>query len=75
MKATVRTHYDGDPRLIYGGPGEGLTIECEVTWPPSSQGKQIPVYVDADMVEKLLLEFRRHAARRRSGPLSKLRRR
>ena len=75
MKAQVREHYNGEPRLILGGPGEGLTIETEVVWPPSSQGKRIPVYVDADMVEKLLLEFRRHAARRRSGPLSKLRRR
>lgn len=71
MRAKVREHYNGDPRLVFGGPGEGLTIECEVVSPPSSAGKQIPVYVDADMVEKLLLEFRRHAARRRAGPLAK----
>ncbi len=73
MRAKVRTHYNGDPRLVFGGPGEGLTIECEVVNPPSSAGKQIPVYVDADMVEKLLLEFRRHAARRRAGPLAESR--
>lgn len=70
MQATVKTHYDGEPRLILGMPGEGLTIECEVIHPPSSRGKRIPVYVDPDMVEKLLLEFRRHAARRRAGPLA-----
>lgn len=69
MRAKVREHYNGDPCLIFGGPGEGLTIECEVTDPPSSVGKRIPVYVDADMVEKLLLEFRRHAARRRAAPI------
>lgn len=74
MRATVKTHYNGDPRLILGGPGEGLTIECEVVDPPSSAGKRIPVYVDADMVEKLLLEFRRHTARRRAGPLAEAKR-
>jgi hypothetical protein len=71
MRGKVREHYNGDPRLILGGPGEGLTVEVEITDPPSSRGKRVPVYVDADMVEKLLLEFRRHAARRRAGSLSK----
>ena len=74
MRATVSKHYNGEPRLILGAPGEGLTIECEVIHPPSSQGKRIPVYVDPDMVEALLLEFRRHAARRRAGPLSEAKR-
>lgn len=69
MKAKVREHYNGHPRVMFGAPGEGMIVEIEITDPPSSKGRRIPVHLDAGMVDRLLLELRRSSAARRSAPI------
>jgi len=70
VKAEVDTWYlSGDPKTIPMPGGDGLFIQCTVTDPPSSAGRSIDLYVDRELVPKLMKELRANAIAARAQPM------
>lgn len=70
-KETMRGTGDLKVQSIYDREEErhdGIVIECEIMNPPSSKGKTIYVFFNAEDVTKALLEFRSSARLARSQP-------
>ena len=70
MIAVPKRWFYSDEVKTVPQPGGGFWIECEITQPPSSAGRNIDVFIDPETVTSLLLAARDEARRARSVTLS-----
>ena len=70
LNAVPRRFLDGTLRPTIPLPdGEGVWLECEITYPPSRKGAKVDVFFDMETVTSLLKDLRESAIQARKKVL------
>lgn len=59
---------DTDCAATMAAPDGGMWMICEATYPPSSRGKRVDVYVPPELITSLLIDTRDRAKALRQAP-------
>lgn len=57
------------PKVIGMPPGEGIWLECEATYPPSSEGKRVTVYIPQPLMVGVMHAVRSANIQARAKPM------